>query len=88
MELVQTTIPKLFNFDLDKFELTVNGVTIALVGTYNEPWFPGKELCIIMGYKDTQKTLYNNVTNTHKLTLNELKKYQEAGILQLFLAIF
>jgi len=77
MELIETT-PELFNFDLDKLQLIVNGVTISLVGTYDELWFPGKEICMVMDYKDTQKTLFNNVKLKHKTTLKELKKVQDA----------
>jgi prophage antirepressor-like protein len=73
MELVETTIPELFKFDLDKLELTVNGVTIALVGTYDEPWFPGKELCMVMGYLHPNKALFDHVKTVHKTTLAELK---------------
>jgi very-short-patch-repair endonuclease len=73
MEIVETT-PQLFKFDLDKFELNVNGVTIALVGTHDEPWFPGKKLCMIMGYKNTKDALLKNVKSKHKKTLDELKK--------------
>jgi prophage antirepressor-like protein len=84
MELVaKTTMPELFKFDLNKLELIVNGVTIALVGTYEEPWFPGKELCMIMGYHNPKKALLNHVKRIHKTTLDELKE----GF-HLFLAIF
>jgi len=60
MELIETT-PELFNFDLDKLQLIVNRVTIPLVGTYDELWFPGKEICTTLGYKDTQNALYLHV---------------------------
>ena len=77
MELIETT-PELFNFDLDKLQLIVNGVSIPLVGTYDEPWFPGKELCMVMDYNDFKKTLLNNVKSKHKTTLEELRKLGDA----------
>jgi very-short-patch-repair endonuclease len=73
MEIVETT-PQQFKFNLDKFELTVNGFTIALVGTHDEPWFPGKEICMTMRYKDTKSVLLKNVESKHKINLDELKK--------------
>jgi prophage antirepressor-like protein len=73
MELVETAA-ELFNFDLDKLQLIVNGVSIPLVGTYDELWFPGKELCMVMEYKDTKNALFHNVKPKHKTTLADLKK--------------
>jgi hypothetical protein len=68
MELVETT-PELFNFDLDKLKLIVNGVSIPLVGTYDELWFPGKELCMVMEYKNVFDALSKYVKPKHTTTL-------------------
>jgi len=54
--------------------LIVNGVTIPLVGTYDELWFPAKELCMVMEYKDTKNALFHNVKPRQKTTLDKLKK--------------
>ena len=65
MELIETT-PELFNFDLDKLQLIVNGNSIPLVGTYDELWFPGKELCMVMEYQHPKKALLDHVKLKHK----------------------
>lgn len=65
---------ELFKFNQEKLTMTVNGVVIDVVGTYETPWFSGKEMCVALGYKDTQKTLFNNVKNKHKKTLLEIKE--------------
>jgi prophage antirepressor-like protein len=69
-----------FEFDFNKLEITVNEVTIALVGTYNEPWFPAKELCMILGYNDPEKALVDYVNTVHKTTLVELKEVKTIPI--------
>jgi hypothetical protein len=73
-EIEMELTPELFNFDLDKFQLIVNGITIPLVGTYDSPWFSGKEICLALGYKDTKNVLFLHVKPKHKITLIELKK--------------
>jgi hypothetical protein len=66
--------PELFNFDLDKLQLIVNEFTIPLVGTYDEPWFSGKEFCIALGYQCPKKTLLDHIKNNHKIPLSELNE--------------
>jgi prophage antirepressor-like protein len=73
MELATAT-QELFNFDLDKHRLIIDGVTIPLVVTYEEVWFPGKEICKVMEYQRPNKTLLEHIKSKHRTTLAELKK--------------
>ena len=68
----QVQAMNLFNFDLDKLQMTINGIPVTLVGTYDSPWFSGKELCMGFGYKDMKDALYTHVKPKHKTTLSDL----------------
>jgi prophage antirepressor-like protein len=63
----------LFAYDMNTKEMIVNGTSITVVGTCDEPWFSGKELCSSLGYKDVKKALQNNVEDCNKKSLNELQ---------------
>jgi len=74
----------LFKFNDKADKLVVNGKDIPIIGTYDEPWLAGKELCEALGYKDPKYTLQNNVREKHKKSLSELHngstKYHEGTV--------
>ena len=72
----QVQAMNLFNFDPDKFQMTVNNIPITIVGNYDSPWFAGKEICMGFGYKSIQDALYKRVKSKHKTALADLKKVQ------------
>jgi prophage antirepressor-like protein len=61
----QVQAMNLFNFDLDKFQMTINNIPITIVGKYDSPWFSGKEICMGFGYKNIQDALYKHVKSKH-----------------------
>jgi very-short-patch-repair endonuclease len=54
--------------------MTINNIPITTVGTFDKPWFSGKELFIALGYQHPKKVLFDHVKAKHKTTLAELKK--------------
>ena len=66
-----------FIFDCEAWLMTINNKNIKIIGTFEKPWISGKELCNTLGYKDIQKTLFNNVKQKHKMTLSELHKERQ-----------
>ena len=62
------------NFNLKQYSVTINSIQITIAGEYIRPWFSGKELCMALGYKDTQKALFEHLRPKQKTTLAELQK--------------
>jgi prophage antirepressor-like protein len=62
---------------MDPNTINVNGKNIKIVGTSKNPWIDGKELCVALGYKDVQKTLFNNVKPKHKTMLADIKRLKD-----------
>ena len=50
---------------------------IKLAGTIDDPYFCGKDVCEILGYKDIKQALQDNVKPKHK---KDLKSLNEAGV--------
>jgi len=46
--------------------------SVRIVGTNDNPYFCGSEICKILGYKDIKKALQNSVKPKHKKTLEAL----------------
>ena len=42
------------------------GQKIKIVGTYDDPYFCGKDVCNILEYKDVKKALQEHVKPKHK----------------------
>jgi prophage antirepressor-like protein len=42
------------------------GQQIKIIGTYDEPYFCGKDICTILEYKDVKKALKQHVKPKHK----------------------
>jgi prophage antirepressor-like protein len=45
---------------------------VKVVGTFEEPWFCGKDVCEILEYSDTKQALQNRVEDKCKKTLKEM----------------
>jgi prophage antirepressor-like protein len=56
--------------------VTINGhvYQINLSGTLDDPYFCGKDVCTILGYKDREQALRKRVKPKHKKSLSDLKK--------------
>jgi prophage antirepressor-like protein len=46
---------------------------LRVLGTYNEPWFIGKDIALFLGYKDTDQALRKNIDNEDKISFKEFK---------------
>lgn len=51
---------------------------VRLAGTTEEPYFCGKDVCEVLGYKDPQKALFSNVKPKYKKDLKALFEVQES----------
>jgi prophage antirepressor-like protein len=47
---------------------------VKVVGTFEEPWFCGKDVCEILEYADNKKALQTHVKKEYKKTLKELRR--------------
>jgi len=47
---------------------------VKVVGTFEEPWFCGRDVCEILEYKDIKKALHTHVQQKSKKTLKELSE--------------
>ena len=56
---------------------------IRLAGTIHEPYFCGKDVCMLLGYKDHKDALQRYVDPEQKLTLQELNNWGGAAPPQL-----
>lgn len=45
---------------------------VKIVGTSNEPWFCGKDVCEILGYKSAKVALHTHIKHTYKKNLSEV----------------
>jgi len=57
--------------------MKINNRNIKIIGTIEEPWICGKELCEALGYKNSQSSL-KNVKQKHKTVLSELQKLKDS----------
>ena len=39
-------------------------MSYMIIGTFDEPWFCGKDICNILGYSDIQRALWDYVKKT------------------------
>ena len=56
----------------ESMTISLNGVdhAVRLAGTIEEPYFCGKDICDVLGYKDSKKALQNNVQSKYKKELS------------------
>jgi len=47
---------------------------VKVVGTFEDPWFCGKDVCEILEYSNIKKVLWELVENEYKKTLKELSE--------------
>jgi len=74
---------QLFKFNDQANRLVVNGKEVTVIGTYDEPWFAGKELCEALGYKDPKCALQDNIKEKHKRSLAEFKYNSSSNTIKL-----
>ena len=62
------------NENLDYITIEVYGKQnhVRIVGTNDEPWFCGKDLCVMLEYTDIKQALQNNVDYDYKKSLSLL----------------
>ena len=70
---VQSCELSISNLPVFKSELTKNK-ELRVLGTYNEPWFIGKDIADFLGYKDTKKAIRDHVDKEDKISYREFKK--------------
>ena len=56
----------------ESMTISLNGVdhAVRLAGTIEEPYFCGKDICDVLGYKDSKQALQNNVQSKYKKELS------------------
>ena len=54
--------------------LSIEGVEypIKVAGTCEKPWFCGKDVCKILGYKNSRDAMKDNIHSKHKSKLQDL----------------
>ena len=45
-----------------------NNIQLSIIGSYDEPWFNGKEIASLLGYKDTKQAIKLHVDVEDKIT--------------------
>jgi prophage antirepressor-like protein len=53
--------------------LTYEGKKIKMEGSWEEPWFCGRDVCEVLGYSSTKKAIHDHVHLEDKMSLYELK---------------
>ena len=73
----------LINFSESTDHITLfmndNECKIKIVGTHENPYFCGKDVCEILGYLDIKKALQNNVKSKHKEDLKTINEKIKLG---------
>ena len=59
----------------DHITITLKDKTsqIKIVGTYEDPYFCGRDVCDVLEYSNTKKALLEHVRSKHKKMLSEMK---------------
>jgi prophage antirepressor-like protein len=56
-----------------------NNIQLSIIGTFEEPWFVGEEICTLLGYSNTKKALQKHIQDCEKISVKELReKIQES----------
>lgn len=63
-----------FLFDVENHDIRINGNQIKMVGTFEDPYFCGKDVADALGYKAGQQTISERVDKEDKKSLNDLEK--------------
>ena len=55
-----------------------NNIQLSIIGTYEEPWFVGEEICNLLGYSNSKKALHDHIRDSEKTSVKVLReKIQE-----------
>ena len=60
--------------DYITFDIEGNPGRVRVVGTCEDPWFCGKEVCEILGYSNKNKALQQHVKSEDKRSLSEFSQ--------------
>ena len=52
--------------------LTYNSKSVRIIGTNEDPWFCGRDVCKILEYANYRQSLYDNVEDDNKKSLKDL----------------
>lgn len=67
-----------FLFDVENNDIRINGKQIKMVGTFEDPYFCGKDVAEALGYKGVQQTINERIDKEDKKILNELQTLKVA----------
>lgn len=57
-----------------------NNIQLSIIGTYEEPWFVGEEICKLLGYSNTKQAIQMHIQENEKITAKVLReKIQESS---------
>lgn len=62
-----------FLFDVENHDIRINGKQIKMVGTFEDPYFCGKDVAEALGYKGVQQTINERIDKEDKKILNDLE---------------
>ncbi len=51
-----------------------NNIQLSIIGSYEEPWFVGKEIATLLGYKDTKQAMQMHIDDSEKKTAKALRE--------------
>ena len=51
-----------------------NNIQLSIIGSYEEPWFVGKEIATLLGYSNTKQALQMHIDESEKITVKCLRE--------------
>jgi len=55
-----------------------NNIKLSIIGTFEEPWFVGEEICTLLGYSNVRNALHTHIRDSEKISVKALReKIQE-----------
>jgi prophage antirepressor-like protein len=75
-----------FLFDVENHDIRINGKQIKMVGTFEDPYFCGKDVAEALGYKNIKVTLHTQIDDEYKQNLIQLEevKLESCGTASLY----
>ncbi|MGL5961860.1 MAG: BRO-N domain-containing protein, partial [Cetobacterium sp.] len=67
-----TSMFKTQNLDHLNKILTYNSKSVRIIGTNEDPWFCGRDVCGILEYSDYRRALFDHVEDKNKKSLKDL----------------
>ncbi len=80
-ELATTTASNIV-FDLINQSFQFNQKCISVILDNDKPWFCGKEVAMILGYKDSTKAIRDHVRDKNKVSMEHILKPTEIAPLK------